>query len=456
MATVRAAPPAATEPAATTRSARRAAPLVASVALAGLCAVYAALAVLPAARGSNLVLATAGGSPGWLLGPLRFAGASGADGPLAGPLFYAGMWAALALYAVVVLRAAQISRRTAIGAVVGLHALFLLAPPLLSQDVFSYIAYARLGIAHSLDPYTHSPLAIPHDAVFGFAGSKSAKSVYGPAFTLLTYPLSGLGVAGAFWVLKAVAAAASLGIVAFVWRGAVLLGRDPVAPALLVGLNPHLLVHDVAGAHNETLVVLVTVAGIVAFLAGRPRASAAIATGAAGLKASAGLVVPYLVAAARPRWRGALVAAVLAVVGIALVALIGFGTHALDALGLLSSNQDRTSRWSFPYKTAQLLGAVLPGDRLDYRDAVRALYGAAFAGVFAWTLWRTWRGADPIRMAGWATLAILVASAWLVPWYALWLLPLAALAADRRLWWATLALCAWMLPIAIPLGSFGF
>jgi hypothetical protein len=59
-------------------------------------------------------------------------------------------------------------------------------------------------------------------------------------------------------------------------------------------------------------------------------------------------------------------------------------------------------------------------------------------------------------MAGWATLAILVASAWLVPWYVLWLLPLAALANDRRLWWATLALCAWMLPIAIPLGSFGF
>jgi hypothetical protein len=114
------------------------------------------------------------------------------------------------------------------------------------------------------------------------------------------------------------------------------------------------------------------------------------------------------------------------------------------------------SRWSFPYKTAQLLGAVLPGDRLDYRDAVRVLYAVAFAGVAVWTLARTWRGADPIRMAGWATLAILVASAWLVPWYVLWLLPLAALATDTRLRWATFALCAWMLPIAIPLGGFGY
>ena len=54
-------------------------------------------------------------------------------------------------------------------------------------------------------------------------------------------------------------------------------------------------------------------------------------------------------------------------------------------------------------------------------------------------------------MAGWATFALLIASAWLVPWYALWLLPLAALAADRRLELATAGLCAWMLVIAVPL-----
>jgi hypothetical protein len=429
---------------------------VAAIALAALCLVYVALAVLPAAPGSVVVLATAGGSPGWLLGPLRFAGLDGADGSLCGPLFYAGLWAALVLYAVVLVRAAEMPRRAVVWSIVGLHVLFLLAPPLLSQDVFSYVAYARLGVEHGLDPYTHAPLDIPGDAVFPYAGSKDAESVYGPIFTLLTYPLSPLGVPAAFWILKATAALASLGIVALVWRTAERLGRDPLPAAVFVGLNPHLLVHDVAGAHNETLVVLLTVAGLGAFVAGRPRAGSAVATLAAGLKASAGLVVPYLAAAARPRWRAALLAAIGAALGIGLLALAGFGTHALDALGLLSSNQDRTSRWSFPFKTAQLLGAILPGDRLDYRDAVRAAYGIAFAAVLGWTLLRTWRGADPIRMAGWATLAILIASAWLVPWYVLWLLPLAALADDRRLVWATVALCAWMLPIAIPLGSFGY
>ena len=423
------------------------------LALAALCVLYVALAVLPAAPGSNVVLAVehGGGSPGWLLGPLRFGGLDGADGPLAGPLLYAGLWLALALYAVVLLRARDITRRAAVAAIAGLHALFLLAPPLLSQDVFSYIAYARLGVEHSLDPYTHAPVDIPGDPVYPFAGSKGAESVYGPAFTLLTYPLAPLGVAGAYWVLKVIAALASLGIVALVWRAAERLGRDPLPAALLVGLNPLLLVHVVAAAHNETLVVLLTTAGLAAWAAGSPRAASAWSTAAAGLKASAGLVVPFLIAAARPRHTAALAAAILTGLGIVALALAGFGTNALDALGVLSSNQDRTSSWSFPYKTAELLGALLPGDRLDYRGATRAVYALAFGGVLLWLLLRTWRGASPIAMAGWATLAILVASAWLVPWYILWLLPLAALAADRRLTLATVALCAWMLPIAIPL-----
>ena len=156
------------------------------LALGALCVLYAAMAAFPAAPGSNLVLATVGGSPNWLLGPLRFAGLSGADGPLAGPLFYAALWLALVLYVAVLIRHRDIPARSVLWVIGGLHLLFLLAPPLLSQDVFSYIAYARMGVEHSLNPYTHTPLDIPADPVFPFAGSKDAVSVYGPVFTLLT------------------------------------------------------------------------------------------------------------------------------------------------------------------------------------------------------------------------------------------------------------------------------
>jgi hypothetical protein len=420
---------------------KRSGTLPGRVALAALCVIYALLAALPAAPGSKLVLATAGGSPDWLLGPLRPFGASGASGSSAGPLFYAGLWVALVLYAVVLVRAADIPRRAAIWTIVGLHVLFLLGPPLLSQDVFSYIAYARLGIEHGLSPYTHSPIDIPGDAVFGFAGSKGAVSVYGPAFTLLTYPLAPLGVPGAYWLLKVVAAAASLGVVALVWRTAELLRRDPVWPALFVGLSPLVLVHVVSAAHNEALVVLLTMAGVYAFARGRPSAAGFWSTFAAGFKASAGLVVPYLVAGARPRARGALAGIGVAALALLALGLIGFGTGVFDSLGLLSQNQGRSSRLSLPYKVSELVG---------HRDLVRAAFGVAFVAVAGWTLWRTWRGENAIRMAGWATLAILLASAWLVPWYLLWLLPLAALAADRRLTFATVILSGWVLAIGVP------
>src|SRR3989337_517662 len=94
------------------------------VALAGLCLGYVTLAALWAEPGSDLVLATAGGSPDWLLGPLRFAGLPFADGSLSGPLFYAGLWLALLLYGAVLLRSGDLSRRLAFGAIAGLHALF--------------------------------------------------------------------------------------------------------------------------------------------------------------------------------------------------------------------------------------------------------------------------------------------------------------------------------------------
>jgi alpha-1,6-mannosyltransferase len=410
MATATAAGRPQTPPASATARSRVTWPAAAALAL--LCLLYVVLAALPAYGDSGIVLGSPREHwPDWVLGPLRFAGVGGHA--LVGPLFYAGLWLALLLYAVVLVRVGDLPARAVVWAIVGLHVLFLLAPPLLSRDVFSYIAYARLGVEHSLNPYTHAPVDIPGDPVFGYAGSVGAVSVYGPLFTLLTYPLGSLGLSASLWTLKAVAAACSLGIVGLVWKGARMLGRDPVLPAAFVGLNPLVLVHVVGGAHNEALVVLLTVLGIVVWVsgAGSRVSGTAVATVGAGIKASAGLVVPFLVLGDRSRWRRSLVAAVLVLVGLAVLGLAVFGTHALDALSFLNSNQARSSRWSFPYKTAQLLGLVLPGDRLDYRTAARVLWGVAFGVVFLWLLWRTWRGENPVRAAGWATFAILVASA---------------------------------------------
>ena len=52
---------------------------------------------------------------------------------------------------------------------------------------------------------------------------------------------------------------------------------------------------------------------------------------------------------------------------------------------------------------------------------------------------RVWRGTlDWIDGAGWTALALLVTASSLLPWYVAWLMPLAALATDRRLWRAAI------------------
>ena len=60
------------------------------------------------------------------------------------------------------------------------------------------------------------------------------------------------------------------------------------------------------------------------------------------------------------------------------------------------------------------------------------------------------RRGDWLSHAGWATLALLVSLAWLMPWYIIWLAPLAALGTSTRLRRATLALTVFLISTFVP------
>jgi hypothetical protein len=248
-----------------------------------------------------------------------------------------------------------------------------------------------------------------------------------------------------------VALAASLGAVALTARAASRMGRSAKAAAAFVGLNPVLLELAVGGAHNDTLVLLTLAAALLLAAGASPRLRAAVAmlVVGVGVKASAGLVIPFVVLAPprlRERARVAL-AALGALALLAIVAAVGFGVHAFGFLDALNEQQQLVATHSLPQETARWLGmAGLPG---WWRD----LFTTAFAVVLALTLWRTSRGADWRTMAGWATLALLLCTAWLLPWYAIWALPLAALGDSRRLRGATLAVCAYAVLIHLPLAD---
>jgi hypothetical protein len=371
--------------------------------------------------------------PGWLHGPLSWLELELTNDGLA--------WLLIAMFAGylgVLACADAIPLRAGIAAIAGLHLLFVLAPPLLSSDVFGYIDLGRLGAVHGIDPYSPADTPLPDDEVYRYRRwGSDLPSPYGPLFSLFTYPLGALGVPAALWSLKAILGAASLGIVAIVWRTAERLGRHPLPAALFVGLNPLLLLWGVGGAHNDFLFVLALTAAVALSLEGRERAGAAAVTVGVGIKASSGLPLLYLLAGARER-RRALTGALAA--GAAVLALAaGFGRDVLRMLDSIREQQDLVALFSFPNQLGDWLGFG------GITDGIRAVALGVLLATLAWTLASTWRGRlDWFEAAGWATTALLVTSAWLLPWYLVWLLPLAALSADRRLRLAALAIGAFV------------
>jgi len=354
----------------------------------------------------------------------------------------------MACYAAVVAGAARLGARTLIGAIVLANLLVLLAPPLVSTDIFSYQAYARMGSVYSINPYTHGPYAINLDPVFPYIGYRWSyvPSVYGPLFTLASYPLAALSVAASVFAYKALAAASSLALVAIVWRCARLRDRDVLRAVALVGLNPLLVIYGVGGGHNDLVMLVAMAAALWALLVERDAAGGALGALAVGLKLTAGVILPFAcVDRARRgagRWQR-LWAGLGAGAGVVLAAgFSAFGAGLLEMFATLDHAQAQGGDASFPGFVAARLG--LPG--------VGHAAGFALAGVFAlvclWLMRRVWRGRlDWIDAAAWATVAMLLATGSLLPWYVSWLAPLAALARDRRLTRATLALTAAVLCI---------
>src|SRR2546430_5156410 len=177
-------------------------------------------------------------------------------------LFRSLSLALFALYRAAVARADAMRLSWVVAAILAVHVILLVGPPQWLTDAFNCLGFARLGVLHGLNPYGHTPAAVPGDAAYQYVSWPHLTSPYGPLFTVVSYLLVPLGVAGGLWALKVTVVAASLGCVALVWKLAEALER-PVVPALvLVGLNPLVLVYGVGGANNDAFMLLLVLAGM--------------------------------------------------------------------------------------------------------------------------------------------------------------------------------------------------
>jgi hypothetical protein len=420
---------------------------VAMGACVGLCT---AVVLVAAERPSFLSGPARHGFPAWMVGPLAHRLPGLPDSPPALQADFTRALAALGIAWVVAwLCADRVPAPVVWGAAALSQVVLLLGPPLSLTDLFNYMHYGRMAPAHGLNPYVSLPLAAVHDPSYPYSNWHHLPSPYGPLFTLLTEALSPLSLPVAYWTLKALMLAASLGTLALVATTARCLGRSPRTAVALVAFNPLVLIYGVGGAHNEPLLLLPLMGAVALAVANRRRATAvpwhdaaagACAVLAAGIKPSAALLAPLVVLGCRDR-RAALAGAVAAGAAVLAVVAVAFGGH-LPA----TSVQDRLVT---PLSVANVLAALAGQGGLTAADRTighLVLAAVALAALLA----VTHRRARLPGAAGVVMLAVVLTLGWTMPWYVWWVLPLAALARTRALAVACVLLTAWLALGAIP------
>jgi len=338
------------------------------------------------------------------------------------------------------------------------YMLVVLSPQLISKDAYLYLAYSRLGVAHSLNPYVTAPIALKGQ-ILRYIAWKHQLSPYGPIFTLSTYPLGLVSLAGGLWLLKLMAVGAALGCVALVWKCAQLLNLRGAYAAIAVGLNPLFLIYGVAGSHNDMLMMLVVMAGVYLALTAHQRMAGVAAVAAVGVKLAAAPIVPFLFLISRERAqrRRAILAAAAAAAGLLVLSFLIFGVHILG----VTQQANTIVRYSVPRILARPFG-IRPTNACDKHAAMchasvltiapTVVLGVVVVLLFAWVL----RGGDAITASGWAAFTLVVTLTSVQPWYIAWVLPLAVLSRSRKLHIAVGFLACFLVLIAWPVTNIVF
>jgi hypothetical protein len=328
----------------------------------------------------------------------------------------------------------------AVALAVAIQVVPLAGPVLISTDVYTYWDYGRLSAVHGANPYVDTPSRFPQDPAFSRMGSRwhDTTSVYGPGFTLGSEAhavAAGTSPATAAWLYRGIGAAAMVALALLATR----LSERRAYAAAFVGWNPVLALHFAGGGHNDAPMMALVVAALALGATGRRQLAGAAWALSIAVKWVPLLFLPLRALAARRQGRrvGHLGFALGAGV-VAAFATWRYGTAWLGAFGPLEENLRDQGRFSVPNRLAQL---GLP------EDATALILAVLFALAYVWLLREAWRGCARLALAAGL---LLLATPWLVPWYAVWAVPLAAVEEDAAARWLALGLSAYLLPAYVP------
>lgn len=345
----------------------------------------------------------------------------------------------------------------------------LIAPPLFSRDVYSYLAQGNLAL-HGLDPYQVGPSAAPGALADNVSWLwQNTPAPYGPLFVLVAKGcvwLTGQNLISGVLVMR-LAMLVGLGLVC--WSLPILCrhlgGRLSVA-LWLVAANPLILVHLTGGPHNDLLMIGLLACGVALALEGRHATGIAVVMLGAAVKATAVVAVPFLVWIWAARLTGTARSRFVRAAGYGTVTAIGaFGGCSVLAgvdLGWISALRDSSAivNWlSAPTGLAQVAHWVVSvfttAEEETFLEVGRTLGTLALAALAACQWWRARAGGpDAVRRAAITLFAVAALSPQTLPWYFSWALVLAA-----GLAWRTHSLVlatgasVWLLLVTFPTGA---
>ncbi|MFD7748921.1 polyprenol phosphomannose-dependent alpha 1,6 mannosyltransferase MptB [Streptomyces sp. NPDC059698] len=336
-------------------------------------------------------------------------------------------------------RSASTTRETLV-ALAWWTAPFLLAPPLYSADVYSYIAQGSM-VVEGHDVYTLGPSALDPGGIGGDAAAsvgnhwRDTPAPYGPLFLLLSAAVAwttGGTIVPAVLALRLVAL---LSLALIVWalrRLAREHGRSESRALWLGALNPLLLMHVVGGVHNDGLMIGLMLAGVVLALRGRWITGSALVGLAMMVKSPAAVSLLFIgvlvhAAATGPRWRrwakgllGPGLVACAVAGGATLISGTGFGW--LHTQGVAANIHTALSATSdLGLGLGELAHLFLDVDADPVKSAVQTLGLAVAIGLILVLARRAMRGGITAAHALGLSLLLLVALSPMVqPWYLLW------------------------------------
>lgn len=355
---------------------------------------------------------------------------------------------------------------------------FLLAGPMMSRDLYSYLMQGTLA-RDGINAYEHGAAANPGPILFEVSADwRNTTTPYGPLHLWIgkiITSVTGDNITVGTFVYKILSLASIAAMVWAVTRLARYVGTRPSVAVWLGVANPLVIIHLVGGMHNENLMMAFVLVGLVAALEFKPipglfAGVLLIALGTA-LKATAFVALPFLVWIFVARWAGRGPSglfretwkrlATLVVSGLASLAVTGAVMQAVTMLSgqtwgwveEMSGNTKVINPLALPSMLASSLEPVLSrlvNDDITFNVLVNTFrpFSTALMGlglIISWWLFRK----DELQALKGACLAYLMTCIFntvTLPWYYAAVLALLAVwVTDRRLIfvaaWFSLIIC---------------